>query len=78
MSLQPPSVYNLMQQVFTMYEEGTLKGKHIRDLENPDVLQKSLEGALSAKLTHFKIFQGLQVIVLNTVIMCTDDYCIAG
>ena len=44
-----------------MYEEGTLKGKKGRDLDNPDVLQKSLEGALSAKLTHFKIFQGLQV-----------------
>ena len=67
MSLQPPNVYHLMQKVFTMYEEGTLKGKKTRDLENPEILQKSLEGALSPKLTHFKIFQGLQVKIYNTI-----------
>lgn len=50
-----------MKTVFIMFEEGKLKGKKERDLDDPDVLQKSLDGALSARLTHFKVFQGLEV-----------------
>lgn len=51
----------MMQRVFKLFEDGQLKGKTKRDLTNPDILAKSLDGSLSPKLTHFKVFQGLQV-----------------
>ena len=60
MALQPCSIYHKMQQVFLQYEEGTLKGQKSRELKGL-TLQKALEGRFAAKLTQFKVFQGLKV-----------------
>lgn len=60
MALQPPPSYNKMQRAFSMYEEGQVKGQKTQEMTGA-TLQKALEGKLAPKLTHFKIFQGLQV-----------------
>ena len=60
MALQCPSVYHLMQQVFSRFEEGKLKGQQPPKFTGATV-RKALEGKLSAKLAHFKVFQGLKV-----------------
>ena len=60
MALQPCCIYHKMQQVFLNYEEGSLKGQKSRELKGL-TLQKALEGKFAAKLTQFKVFQGLKV-----------------
>ncbi len=65
MALQPPSSYHKMQRAFCMYEEGQAKGQKAREMTGA-TLQKALEGKLAPKLTHFKIFQGLQVRIAYT------------
>lgn len=60
--LQAP-VYHKMQAVFTLFEEGKLKGQKPREMTGI-TLQKALEGKLAPKLSQFKVFQGLQVCIL--------------
>lgn len=60
MALLKHSIYRKMQTVFTMFEEGKLKGQKQREMKGV-ILQKALEGKLAPKLHHFKIFQGLDV-----------------
>ncbi len=59
MALLPSATYHKMQKVFQLYEEGKIKGQKSRQMSGV-TLQKALEGKLAAKLSHFKIFQGLQ------------------
>lgn len=63
MALQPSFIYHKMQDVFTKYEEGKLKGQKERFMKGV-MLQKAIEGKLTAKLPQFKIFQGLSVSVM--------------
>lgn len=60
MALQPSLIYHRMQQVFSLYEEGKLKGQKKHDMKGV-TLQKALEGRLAPKLPQFKMFQGLKV-----------------
>ena len=60
MALQPPSVYHKMQRVFSMFEAGELKEQK-RPTATAASRKKALQGHYSAKLQHFKMFQGLQV-----------------
>ncbi len=60
MALLPSSIYHKMQEVFTQYEEGKLKGQKQRKMTNAN-MKKALDGHFSPKLYHFKPFQGLQV-----------------
>ncbi len=60
MALLHGNIYHKMQEVFTKFEEGKLKGQKNRKMEGV-TLQKALEGKLAPKLQHFKIFQGLEV-----------------
>lgn len=62
MALQPALIYHKMQEVFTKFEEGKLKGQKERRMKGV-MLQKALEGKLAAKLPQFKMFQGLSVSV---------------
>ena len=55
MATQPPSVCHTMQQAFAMFEAGELKE------QTATSRKKALQGHYSAKLQHFKVFQGLQV-----------------
>ena len=55
MALQPPSVHHMMQESFSLFEEGELK---VRDMTG--ALIKAMEGKLAPKHSHFIIFQGLQ------------------
>ena len=55
MAVQPSVVYHRMQRVFTLFEEGKLKGQRLHDMTGI-VLQKALEGRLAPKLSQFKIF----------------------
>ena len=64
MALQPSHIYHKMQEIFCMYEEGTLKGQKHRELKGLS-LQKALEGRYAAKLTQFKVFQSLKVLEYN-------------
>ena len=61
MALQPPDIYHTMQRVFAMYEEGSLMGQSIKNKTGTEGLKKALQGKFSAKLNHFKMFQGLKV-----------------
>lgn len=54
-----------------MYEECSLKGQKGRELKGL-TLMKALEGRYAAKLTQFKIFQGLKVCV-NNVLRINDS-----
>ena len=60
MALLPATTYHKMQEVFTLFEEGKLKGQKPRQMTGI-TLQRALEGKLAPKLTQFKVFQGLQV-----------------
>ena len=60
MAIQPSAVYHHLQRVFTLYEEGKLKGQNIHKMVGI-TLQKALEGRLAPKLPQFKVFQGLKV-----------------
>ena len=60
MALLPAHTYHKMQRVFSMYEEGKLKGQKRRKMSQANV-RKALDGQFSPKLYHFKPFQGLQV-----------------
>lgn len=60
MALLPAQTYLKMQRVFSMYEEGKLKGQKQRKMSQPNI-RKALDGQFSPKLYHFKPFQGLQV-----------------
>ena len=51
-ALQPSPVYSKMQEVFTLFEGGNLKGQKAREMTGMN-LQKALEGRFSAKLGHF-------------------------
>ena len=67
MALQRADVYHKMKFVFEQMEEGKLKGqsKHALTLANASRL---LSGQCSAKLSHFKPFQGLKVRMQNNAI----------
>ena len=60
MALQPAEIYHKMKRVFEEMERGKLKGQteHILTITNAS---KALSGQYSAKLNHFKPFQGLKV-----------------
>jgi len=60
MALQSSEVYHLLQKVFSKFEQGHLKGQQEHKLKATG-LQKALQGKYSAKLQHFKMFQGLKV-----------------
>ena len=60
MALLPAQTYLKMQRVFSMYEEGKLKGQKQRKMSQANI-RKALDGQFSPKLYHFKPFQGLQV-----------------
>ena len=60
MALQSPKVYHLLQKVFSLYEEGKLKGQQLHKLKG-DTLQRAIQGKFSTRLRHFKAFQGLKV-----------------
>ncbi len=60
MALQSPVVYHLLQKVYSVFEQGKLKGQQPHKLTGAG-LQKALQGKYSAKLQHFKMFQGLKV-----------------
>ena len=59
MALQSPKVYHLLQNVFAHIENGELKGQQPHKFKGAG-LQKALQGKYSAKLLHFKMFQGLK------------------
>lgn len=65
MALQPPQVYHRMQEVFTMFEDGKLKGQKLRSHQSEMGRKKALQGHCSAKAHHFKAFQGLQVATIS-------------
>lgn len=67
------SLYHKMQNVFTLHEEGKLKGQKKREMKGI-ILQKALEGKLAPKLQHFKIFQGLSVSVYLFILFVLDTY----
>ena len=60
MALQPTEVYHKMKMVFKKMERGRLKGQseHVLTISNAS---KALSSQYSAKLSHFKPFQGLKV-----------------
>ena len=60
MALQSSEVYHLLQDVFSLFEHGKLKGQQQHKLKGAG-LQKALQGKYNAKLQHFKMFQGLKV-----------------
>ena len=60
MALQSPKAYHLLQKVFALYEEGKLKGQQQHKLKGGTLL-KALQGKFSARLNHYKVFQGLKV-----------------
>ncbi len=60
MALVPAPICQKLQSVFTLFEEGKLKGQKARQMTGV-TLQKALEGKLAPKLSQFKVFQGLQV-----------------
>ena len=60
MAVQSPSVYHLLQDVFAQFECGQLKGQQPHKLKGGSAIQKALQGKYSAKLLHFKMFQGLK------------------
>lgn len=62
MALLPSAIYHKMQKAFSMFENGTLKGQKARVMTGV-TLQKALEGKLAPKLSQFKVFQGLKVII---------------
>lgn len=64
MAIQPSPVYHKMQQVFLLHEHGQLKGEKLREMKG-SAINKGMDGKFSAKLTDFKIFQGLQVRRVN-------------
>ena len=53
-----------MQAVFSLFEEGKLKGQNARVMIGLN-LQKALEGKFAPKLHNFKIFQGIDVSVMT-------------
>ena len=59
-----PSIYRYSSKVFALYEEGKLKGQQQHKLKG-GTLQKALQGKFSARLNHFKVFQGLKVSVIS-------------
>jgi predicted XRE-type DNA-binding protein len=62
MAIQQSKVYHLMQQAFKMFEEGELKSQKNRAAHKTEVSKKkAMQGHFSAKIHHFKVFQGLQV-----------------
>lgn len=62
MAAQPSEVYHSMQNVFDMYEKGELKGQKAHSRLTEVGKKKALQGQLSPKLHHFKVFQGLKVL----------------
>ena len=60
LAMLPAQTYHKMQQVFSMYEEGKLKGQKQHKMSQANI-RKALDGQFSLKLYHFKPFQGLQV-----------------
>lgn len=62
MALQPADVYHKMKMVFEAMEVGKLKGQTERVLSLTNA-SKALSGKFSAKISHFKPFQGLKVCI---------------
>ena len=60
MAMLPSVLYYKMKQVFERYEIGDLKNQRARKM-NKQNIQKLMDGKYSAKLHHFKMFQGLTV-----------------
>ena len=77
MALLPSAIYHKMQKAFLMFEDGTLKGQKARVMTGV-TLQKALEGKLAPKLSQFKVFQGLKVIITSQLYykMCTSSSAI--
>lgn len=61
MAIQPPSIYYKMQEVFEKYENGELKKQKLRSRKSDIGKKKFMQGHYSAKVQHFKVFQGLKV-----------------
>ena len=66
MASQKAHIYHKMQAVFFKYEEGGLKGQKQRELKGA-TLNRAMEGKYAAKLTQFKIFQGLDVSLVFSI-----------
>lgn len=62
MAQLPAYIYYKMQEVFTLFEQGELKGQKARCMKGA-TMKKALEGKLAAKLPQFQLFQGLDVSV---------------
>ena len=60
MALQPTDMHHKMKKIFEEMKKGRLKGQteHVLTISNAS---KALSGQYSAKLKHFKPFQGLTV-----------------
>ncbi len=61
MAIQPSSIYHKMQEVFDKYENGQLKKQKIHSRKSEIGKKKFMQGHYSAKVHHFKVFQGLKV-----------------
>lgn len=70
MALLPSPTFHKMKSVFLKYEEGKLKNQKPPKVSKQS-FQKLIEGKYAAKLTHFKIFQGLQVKYNLVFISCS-------
>lgn len=73
MAVQCPSVYHKMQEFFEMYENGELLKQKKRSLLTEVGRKKAMQGQFSAKMQHFKMFQGLQVIFTKVLCWCTPN-----
>ena len=70
MAWQPSPIFHKMKEVFTRFEDGKLKGqKPTKDSRQS--LQKLMEGKYSAKLGHYKTFQGLPICLANYVLLAS-------
>ena len=56
MALQPSPVYSKMQEVFTLFEGGNLKGQKAREMTGMN-LQKVLKGGFLQSLGTSKYFK---------------------
>ncbi len=65
MALQSPAVYHRMQDMFSLFENGELKGQQKKNRESAVGRKKALQGHYSPKAHHFKMFQGLQYLCLT-------------
>jgi len=64
MALQPSAVYHKMKHLFEIFEMGKLGGQSELSIIFANA-PKALNGDFRAKITHFKAFQGLKVLIFN-------------